>query len=209
MARTYKRDARGRFAGSGGSSRGTSGPGSKPRGSVTAKGRGTAAARNRLAKSQQKLAANATPAQRGAVTRAKNKLQTAKANNTSKLNIKPSTKGGVMKGRVARNPQAGAKLAGAGRVKVNREPKTKAQILSQTRRIVEKASARKEKSLLSHVRVKNDRRIAKATAVRQAIINPPKPKPKKRDANRLTPTQIVNRRMLASQDAWNRGMRGH
>jgi hypothetical protein len=71
MARTYKRDSRGRFSGGGG-------------GSVT-KGKGTLAARTSLKRSRAKLEQAPTAAQRGAVTRGQNKLRAAQSESRARL----------------------------------------------------------------------------------------------------------------------------
>jgi hypothetical protein len=93
--------------------------------------------------------------------------------------------------------------------KLKREPKTKSDIIKQTRRIIEKASARKEKSMYSYVIFKNEKRIKNATKIREAIFNPPKQKKQrqKRDPSRPTSKQLAIRRWHASMDAWNRAQR--
>jgi hypothetical protein len=73
MARTYKRDSRGRFAGGGGGGGGAT------------KGKGTLAARSSLKRSRAKLASAPSAAQRGAVTRGSNKLKAAKAASRTRL----------------------------------------------------------------------------------------------------------------------------
>jgi hypothetical protein len=87
---------------------------------------------------------------------------------------------------------------------VKRPPKSSGDILKQTRRIIEKASARKQNARFGHVMAKNDRRIKQATAVRQSILNPPKAKPVKRDPGRMTPKKAALRRWGSSMDSWNR-----
>lgn len=71
MARTYKRDSRGRFAGGGG-------------GGAT-KGKGTLAARTSLKRSRAKLQQSPTAAQRGAVTRGQNRLRAAQSESRARL----------------------------------------------------------------------------------------------------------------------------
>lgn len=66
MARSYRRDSRGRFSGGGG--------GGKPKATG-----GTLGARSSLQRSRAKAAANPSPQQRGAVTRGTKKLATARA----------------------------------------------------------------------------------------------------------------------------------
>ena len=101
MARSYKRDSNGRFAGGGGSSGGRSRPAAK---SVS---RGT----NRLTRDN---AGKITGTGNGATARG-GRLRTAagnqRATQTARIKGSPS---GVMKGRVARNPVAMGK-AGAGK----------------------------------------------------------------------------------------------
>lgn len=70
MARTYKRDSRGRFAGGGGGA---------------TRGKGTLAARTSLKRSRAKLEQAPSAAQRGAVTRGQNKLRTAQAESRTRL----------------------------------------------------------------------------------------------------------------------------
>jgi hypothetical protein len=187
--RRYARDARGRFA-STGSGGGKSRPAAKP----------APRGKNKLTRDN---AGKITGTGNGATARG-GRLKTAggnlRATQTAKI------KGGGRRLRGGKSaPAAGLKPVAS----KPREPKTNAQILAQTRRIIEKASARKEKARFGHDMAKNKRRIEKATAIRQAIMNPPKPKPKKRDPNRMTPSKAANRRWGASMDAWNRAQRGY
>jgi hypothetical protein len=99
------------------------------------------------------------------------------------------------------------KLKETAKPKLNRTPKTKSDILRQTQRIIEKASAKKEKSLYAHVEFKNEKRIKNATKIREAIFNPPKQKKQKRDPSRPTSKQLAVRRWHSSMDAWNRAQR--
>ena len=197
MARSYKRDARGRFAGGGGSSR--------PK--VTG---GTLKARTSARRSKAKLAAKdpadqsmkgmlSRRSQKGAVTKASKALQAAQQSGRVRL----SGRGGVI-----RPGKGGAKKAvAAAPPKPVRPVKTNADILRQTRRIIEKADARKrstaKRDLGSANHFRNDRWIKGATAIRQAILNPPKPKkPKKSSAPRGM--SAADRRWYSSMDAWNR-----
>lgn len=109
--RTYARDSRGRFASGGGGGGGGKGGGkkaassAKPRRAAGQSYGGTLSARSSLRKSREKLAANPTKAQKGAVTRASNRL--AKAKKEARVDLftrfKPS---GTMRGKVKRDPGA-------------------------------------------------------------------------------------------------------
>lgn len=91
MARTYKRDSRGRFAGGGG-------------GRVRGTG-GTLGARTSLRNSRQKLENNASAAQRGAVTRGSRKLAKVQQENRTRISTGPSNV--LRKGRKTTMPPAG------------------------------------------------------------------------------------------------------
>jgi hypothetical protein len=108
--------------------------------------------------------------------------------------------------KVSRGKERGG-LDEAAKPKSKRPPKTKSDILKQTRKIIEKASAQKEKSLYSHVKIKNEKRIKNATEIRKALLNPPKQQKQKRDPSRLTSKQLAVQRWYASMDAWNRAQR--
>ena len=101
-ARTYTRDSRGRFASGGGGGQGGGGKG-KAKGPM-----GALSARTSLRRSREKLAANPSSAQKGAVTRASRKLAEARkaAQRTMPKRGGPA---GVMKGKVKRDPGAMAK----------------------------------------------------------------------------------------------------
>jgi hypothetical protein len=88
--RNQARDARGRFA--------STGTPKASRAKPKATG-GTAAAQSSLKRSRAKLAENPTPAQKGAVTRAKNKLSAARKANTSRQKIGSAPKQSVIKRR--------------------------------------------------------------------------------------------------------------
>lgn len=125
--RTYARDSRGRFA-SGGGGGGSKGGGkkaassAKPRRAAGQSYGGTLSARSSLRKSREKLAANPTKAQKGAVTRASNRL--AKAKKEARVDLfmrfKPS---GTMNGRVKRDLGA-LQRRNAQRAEVAAKPKT-------------------------------------------------------------------------------------
>jgi hypothetical protein len=91
MARAYKRDANGRFAGGGGG-------GARPRSTG-----GTLGARASLQRSRAKLATNRSSAQRGAVTRGSRKLAAVKAESRRKLPA-ANRPAGTMQGKVQRRP---------------------------------------------------------------------------------------------------------
>lgn len=111
MARTYHRDARGRFAGGGGS-KGGSGP---ARPTSPRKHRGLVTQRRAVAQGRQKLAAKqadpvASPrsrsAQKGALTRAQNKLTAAKQ--SGRRRIQSGAQPGVIRpGRRGARPANG------------------------------------------------------------------------------------------------------
>lgn len=119
--RSYARDARGRFA-----STGTTGRKAKParttfrqrqavslakkRGQTGFMGSATRTAKARLKASKAKLTPGASRQQKAAVTRA----QRMAAALAGQRRIKTATPAGVMKGRVKRDPGAGARLAGKG-----------------------------------------------------------------------------------------------
>lgn len=89
MARSYRRDSRGRFSGGGG--------GGKPKATG-----GTLGARSSLRRSRAKAAANPSPQQRGAVTRGTKKLATARAGARQAMpaGTRPS-------GTIGKRPRAG------------------------------------------------------------------------------------------------------
>lgn len=140
--RTYNRDARGRFASGGGS--GTP----KPRRGAIKPGGGTLKARAGLARSKGRLAA-ADPAdrslrgalsrrsQKGAVTKARKALAEAKKAARVRLGISGAPKGTIRrpKGRKAGTPQVKP-------FPRNKKTKTDQQIVSQVKRISERAFAR-------------------------------------------------------------------
>jgi hypothetical protein len=100
-------------------------------------------------------------------------------------------------------------MAKAAKGRTARPPKANAEILKQTRRIIEKADARKrstaKRDMVSWNHFRNDRWIKGVTAIRQAILNPPKEKKSKktRDPRGMSASE---RRWHSSMDAWNRGM---
>jgi hypothetical protein len=103
MARSYRRDANGRFAGggSGGGKRGGSAPARptsprKPRGLVTQR-RAVAKGRQKLAAKQADPAASSRSraAQKGALTKAQNKLAAAKQ--SGRRRIQPGARSGVLR----------------------------------------------------------------------------------------------------------------
>jgi hypothetical protein len=107
MARSYKRDANGRFAGGGG---GSGGGGKRPAAKAVSRGA------NRLTRDNAgkitSVGGNGATARGGRLKTASGKqraTQTARAIGGSRA--------GTIKGRVTRNPTAGAKLAAAGRIK--------------------------------------------------------------------------------------------
>jgi hypothetical protein len=109
--RNQARDARGRFA--------SSGTPKASRAKPKATG-GTAAAQSSLKRSRAKLTENPTPAQKGAVTRAKNKLSAARKANTSRQKLGGAPKQGVIKNRGRKPSKSSALPAPAGKNNVRR-----------------------------------------------------------------------------------------
>lgn len=101
--RIYHRDSRGRFATTGTATTGKAGGGGGGGGR-----KGTAGAYASRNRSREKLASNPSSAQKGAVTRAQNRLSAAKKDNTVKLS---SSLGGVY--RKGRGKASGSKASGA------------------------------------------------------------------------------------------------
>jgi hypothetical protein len=101
------------------------------------------------------------------------------------------------------------RMAKADKGRTARPPKTNAEILKQTRRIIEKADARKrstaKRDMVSWNHFRNDRWIKGVTAIRQTILNPPKEK-KSKKARGPRGMSASERRWHSSMDAWNRGM---
>jgi hypothetical protein len=105
-ARTYTRDSRGRFASGGGGGGGGGGKGGGKGGAGKAKGSmDLMAARGSLRRSREKLAANPSKGQKGAVTRANKKLIEAKKAAQRTISGR-SARAGVMAGTVRRDPGA-------------------------------------------------------------------------------------------------------
>lgn len=95
MARTYARDAKGRFASGGGGGVKAAKPSKGPMGPLTA--------RTKLRQSRAKLAANPSSAQKGAVTRASRKLAKLKLEARRTMPARTMSTG-VMRGTVKRRP---------------------------------------------------------------------------------------------------------
>jgi hypothetical protein len=113
--RQYTRDNGGRFSSTpgGGGGRSAGKVAARKKAKAAAVTGGTLAARSRLGKSRAKLAANATAAQRGAVTRGSRALQAVKAAATRKISGGGAA-AGVMRGKVKRDPGAKGKMASGG-----------------------------------------------------------------------------------------------
>jgi hypothetical protein len=122
----------------------------------------------------------------------------------------PRTPGTVTKPKGLRpGALAERRMAKAAKGRTARPPKTNAEILKQTRRIIEKADARKrstaKRDMVSWNHFRNDRWIKGVTAIRQAILNPPKEKKPKKPRGPKG-MSAAERRWHSSRDAWNRGM---
>jgi hypothetical protein len=106
MARSYKRDASGRFAGGGG---GSGGGGKRPAAKAVSRGA------NRLTRDN---AGKITGTGNGATARG-GRLKTASGNQRATQTARAigGSRAGTIKGKVTRNPAAGAKLAAAGKGK--------------------------------------------------------------------------------------------
>lgn len=160
MARTYKRDSRGRFAGggSGGSRKGRSLPSpTKRTASGKTKRQGLLTQRAAVSAAQAKLKAKNTGdksltaqlsmrAQKAAVTRAKNKL--AAAQQTGRIRLKATDRAGVIRpGRrnksQAVTPEVVSPVSGSSRVPASQRPGSITNTLRSTLRELAQSDARR------------------------------------------------------------------
>ena len=135
MARSYKRDANGRFAGGGG---GSGGDGKRPAAKPVSRGK------NRLTRDN---AGKITSVGGNGATARGGRLKTASGNQRATQTARAigGSRTGTIKGRVTRNPAAGAKLAAAGNGKPARVPKARldGEAFGQRAKRVSKSSIRR------------------------------------------------------------------
>ena len=155
MARSYKRDANGRFAGGGG---GSGGGGKRPAAKPVSRGK------NRLTRDN---AGKITSVGGNGATARGGRLKTASGNQRATQTARAigGSRAGTIKGKVTRNPAAGAKLAAAGKGKATKKVDTSIGAIAERR----KRALRRRTSIYLNDKLNNRSAVVRSAA--NAIYN--------------------------------------